>query len=188
MKSLKFCMNRILTFYYHWTSKMINQHLSRWCLDAIRQQALTRSNVEPDICHHMVSSRPNELIKSRVFHYSCTLLFTSLAREQVGMINNVLCGNNYHWKFLSGLVLRHIELPVFSSQVTLLLDNNRCDDGMKLLLREAAAFYYLRYPNMKTSSSYEEIGKRLVKRWPCLSHDGASPSVSIDNSRPHNRS
>ena len=40
-----------------WTLLMISQH---W-LSAVRQQAITRANVDPDLCRHMVSLCHNEL-------------------------------------------------------------------------------------------------------------------------------
>ena len=42
----------------HWTVLMISQHWFRWSwwwLGVIRQQAITWANVDPDLCHHMMS-------------------------------------------------------------------------------------------------------------------------------------
>ena len=44
-----------------WTSLMISQHWFRWWLGVVRQQAITWANVDPDLCHHMVSLGHNEL-------------------------------------------------------------------------------------------------------------------------------
>ena len=40
---------------------MITQHWCRLWLGAIRQQAITWANVDPDLCHHMASLGLNEL-------------------------------------------------------------------------------------------------------------------------------
>ena len=45
----------------HWTLLMISQHWFRWWLGAVRQQAITWVNVDPDLCRHMVSLGHNEL-------------------------------------------------------------------------------------------------------------------------------
>ena len=47
----------------HWTS-LISQHWFREWLGAVRQQAITWANVEPDLCRHMASLGHNELNKS----------------------------------------------------------------------------------------------------------------------------
>ena len=51
----------------HWTSLMISQHWFRWWLGAVRQQAITRANVNPDRCCHMASLGHNELVNSFAF-------------------------------------------------------------------------------------------------------------------------
>ena len=45
---------------------MKTQWWLRWWLGAIRQQAITWANVDPDLCHHMASLSQNEL-KALVF-------------------------------------------------------------------------------------------------------------------------
>ena len=40
---------------YHWTLVVISKHWFRSWLGAIRQQAITWTNIDPDLCHHMVS-------------------------------------------------------------------------------------------------------------------------------------
>ena len=39
----------------HWTSLMVSQHWFRWWIGAVRQQAITWANVDPDFCRHMAS-------------------------------------------------------------------------------------------------------------------------------------
>ena len=39
-----------------------NQHWFRWCIGDIRQQAIIWANVDPDLCHHLVSLGHNEWI------------------------------------------------------------------------------------------------------------------------------
>ena len=48
----------------HRTSLMINQHWFRRWLGAVRHQAITWTNVNSELCHHMTSLSRNEIIKS----------------------------------------------------------------------------------------------------------------------------
>ena len=48
----------------HWASLMISQHWLRQWLGAVRQQAITWANVDPDLCRHMASLGHNELIEN----------------------------------------------------------------------------------------------------------------------------
>ena len=50
------------------TSPMISQHWGRWWLGAARQLAITWTNVDIDLCHHMVSLGPNKLIVTIYFN------------------------------------------------------------------------------------------------------------------------
>ena len=45
----------------HSTLLMISQHWFRKWLVAVRQQAITWANGDPDLCRHMASLGPNEL-------------------------------------------------------------------------------------------------------------------------------
>ena len=45
----------------HCSLLMIRQHWIRWWLGAVRQQAITWANVDPDLCRHVVSLGHNEL-------------------------------------------------------------------------------------------------------------------------------
>ena len=49
--------------HHHWTSVMISQHWFRWWLGAVRQQAITGTNVDLDPCRHMASLGHSELIQ-----------------------------------------------------------------------------------------------------------------------------
>ena len=54
---------------YHWTLLMNSQHWFREWFSAIRQQAITWSNVDPGLCRHMASQGLNELTHwGRVTH------------------------------------------------------------------------------------------------------------------------
>ena len=56
------------------TLLIISQHWFRYWLGAVRQQAITWVNVEPDLCGHMVSLDHNELTNSALLvyqHYRC---------------------------------------------------------------------------------------------------------------------
>ena len=44
-----------------WTLLMVNQHWFRQWLGAVRQQAITWANVDPDLCCHMASLGHHEL-------------------------------------------------------------------------------------------------------------------------------
>ena len=44
-----------------WTLLMVNQHWFRQWLGAVRQQAISWANVDPDLRHHMASLGHNEL-------------------------------------------------------------------------------------------------------------------------------
>lgn len=71
-----------------------------------------------------------------------------------------------------------IELPVLNPTTVLLLQHNEVDRALPALLREAAQFYHFKYPNMRDTSYYQAIGAKLVKKYPCLVHDGTKPWVS----------
>ena len=45
----------------HKTSLLMSQHWFGWWLGAVRHQAITRANVNSNICHHMASIRHDEL-------------------------------------------------------------------------------------------------------------------------------
>ena len=47
----------------NWILLMISQHCFRYWLGAVRQQAITWANVDPDLCRHMASLCHNELMK-----------------------------------------------------------------------------------------------------------------------------
>ena len=54
---------------------MISQHWFRWWLGAVRQQAITWANVDPDLCCHMASLGHSELSSAFVLRKrgaSCT--------------------------------------------------------------------------------------------------------------------
>ena len=48
---------------------MISQHLFREWLDAVREQAITWANVDPDLCSHLASLGPNELMRPGLSWY-----------------------------------------------------------------------------------------------------------------------
>ena len=58
---------------WHISCEIALRWMSMQWLGAIRQQAITRANVDPDICHHMASAASlahNELIISSNHHLS----------------------------------------------------------------------------------------------------------------------
>ena len=58
----------------HRTLQIISQHWFRWCLGAVRQQAITWTSVDQDLQCHMVTLGPNELKKGlkKKPIYSCS--------------------------------------------------------------------------------------------------------------------
>ena len=57
---------------------MISQHWFRWWLGAVRQQAITWTNVDPDLCRHMVSLGQNELTHCHAYKQLWEHLFLSI--------------------------------------------------------------------------------------------------------------
>ena len=58
----------------NWNLLMTSQHWFRWWLGAFRQQNITSANVDPDLCHHMVSLGHNELIHWEKFTVSFSVM------------------------------------------------------------------------------------------------------------------
>lgn len=65
-----------------------------------------------------------------------------------------------------------IDLPEFSPNVVMMLQNNQGGEIFNAVLKEAAVYYQFKYPGMKDSTYYQAIGKKLVTKYPCLEHDG----------------
>ena len=59
----------------HRTPVMINQHRFRYWLGAVRQQAITWTTVDPDLCHHKASLGHNELTSHNWSLTSQVILF-----------------------------------------------------------------------------------------------------------------
>ena len=53
------------------TSVIISQHWFRWWLGAIRWQAITCANIDPEQCHHIVSLGHNELTHLLLVSHIC---------------------------------------------------------------------------------------------------------------------
>ena len=60
----------------HWTLLMISQHWFRWWLDAVRQQAITWTNVDVDPWCHIASIGNNELNLCILYMYNMSHIFT----------------------------------------------------------------------------------------------------------------
>ena len=67
----------------HWTLPMMSQHWFRYWLGAVRQQAITRANVDPDLCRHMTSLSHNELTEIHMSYLTMTIMVASLALRQM---------------------------------------------------------------------------------------------------------
>ena len=53
---------KLLSDECHWSLPVISKHWFREWVSAVRQQAITWANVDPDLCHHMVSLGHNEFL------------------------------------------------------------------------------------------------------------------------------
>ena len=82
----------------HRTLLMISQHWFRKWLGAVRQQATTWANVDPDLCHHMASLGHNGLIgkwRSLVFNSKTHLTIPHNALDKISH-NAPICNRNVH--------------------------------------------------------------------------------------------
>ena len=52
----------------------ISQHWFRWCLGVVRQQTITRANVDQDPCRHMAKLGQNHSDHYRLHHFNCMFL------------------------------------------------------------------------------------------------------------------
>ena len=52
---------KLLSGKCHGAALMISQHWFRWWLGAVRQQAITWANIDPDLCRHMASPSQSDL-------------------------------------------------------------------------------------------------------------------------------
>ena len=69
-----------------------------------------------------------------------------------------------------------IELPQFTPGVVMKLQQNDLSSGtLNDMLKQAANYYYYKYPTMKDSVYYQAIGLKLVKKYKCLIHEGSKP-------------
>lgn len=75
-----------------------------------------------------------------------------------------------------------IELPEFSPNIIMMLQNEAGGEVMNGVLKEAALYYQFQYPGMKDSVYYQAIGKKLVTKYPCLAHDGLRKWVILSKS------
>ena len=108
-----------------WTSAMINQHWFRKWLGAIRQQAITWSNVDLVPCRHMASSGHNEL-KSIPFTHNYWIMWNRALRPTVQHTHlyliNWLIKGCAEWNVEEGYVsdniyglLTHCEMDIHST-------------------------------------------------------------------------
>ena len=70
----------------HWTSLIISQHWFRWWLGAVRQQAITWANVDPDSCHNMASLGHNELNRACNFGQSVQVRYKTNAGYEINSL------------------------------------------------------------------------------------------------------
>ena len=75
--------------------------------------------------------------------------------------------------------IERLEFPEFSPMVVTALENNNVETDLPAPLREAATYYHFKYPSLRTTDQYQQIGMMLIKRFPCLAHDGNKPWVSL---------
>ena len=69
---------------------MISQHWLRWWLGAVRQQAKTWANVDPDICRHLASLDHNELnIERELTGHAKNLSLTHIGSNIKGRLKSI---------------------------------------------------------------------------------------------------
>ena len=75
---------------------MISQYWLRRWLGAVRQQAITWANVDPDLCHLIMSLGHNELNCWEILNPSVTLyILTQLERPEQLIPHPAICLSNY---------------------------------------------------------------------------------------------
>ena len=76
----------------HWTSVINSQHWFRLWLGAVRQQAITWTNVDSDPCRYMASLGPNVLIGAFIWYQMeiyIHLIQNSLAQKILKSLNSI---------------------------------------------------------------------------------------------------
>ena len=70
---------------------MVSQHWCRLWLGAVRQQAITWANVDPDLCHHMASLSHNEIkLQHHLYGTLCYIGLWSWSRHQMETFSTLL--------------------------------------------------------------------------------------------------
>ena len=101
----------------NWILLMISQHWFRYWLGAVRQQAITWANVDPDLCRHMTSLGPNELI---IYDMSCYLY----PAVMIILMIDYTFSNNFSYSFWHFL----LDFSEFHSvELVLYIELNRID-------------------------------------------------------------
>ena len=109
---------------HHWTLVMISQHWFRYWLGAVRQQAITWTNVDQDPCHHMASLGHNEL--KRQLHTLSSLV------PHIKQTQN----STRHWngiKLASIILIWHVWVLLWDNSETQLISTKGQDFIMGLL-------------------------------------------------------
>ena len=70
----------------HWTLLMTSQHWVRQWLGAVRHQAITWANVDPDLCHHMASLGHSELMYWSLWHYGNMISYRTISAPIIGTL------------------------------------------------------------------------------------------------------
>ena len=137
----------------HWTLLMISQHWLRWWLGAVRQQAITWANFDPDLSHHMASLGPNELkftstaceitlrwMPQNTLDNKSTLVEV-MACHWPNVVPYLCCYMTYHWATMSNWVRATFWLFLFIATILYLRDYDKFN-----LLRSSNTYIPVAWP------------------------------------------
>ena len=112
----------------HWTLLMISQHWFRYWLDAVRQQAITRANVDSDLCRHMVLTGPQWVKQGMSNIFICFTLWYIHASVNGVMLHWVITNwifstmpSPKRFSFYYSLLLRAPRIPLVTKPINLML-------------------------------------------------------------------
>lgn len=69
------------------------------------------------------------------------------------------------------------ELPNFTQSVQIALNNGCIHGPLWSNMIMQCATYYIKFPVMKTKSTYEEVGRSMFDKYPCIEEPGSKPWV-----------
>ena len=89
---------KLRTCKWYSTLLIINQHWFRWWLGAIRHQAITWTNVDPDLCPHMVSLGMNSLPQEIWMKFWISYFLIKFSNWWLRYLSHeIALSSNCHW-------------------------------------------------------------------------------------------